>query len=85
MISLRVFIVTWFLSCNCRAVFHTKNNFPLRPQFVYKMNRRGWGRGMLAANIHLGGEQEGHDKICSPNLLRSSFLASCNPNTVEVQ
>lgn len=40
---------------------------------------------MLAASIHLGGEQEGHDEICSADLLRSSFLASCKPKMVQVQ
>lgn len=40
---------------------------------------------MLAASIHLRGEQEGHGEIRSPNLLCSSFLASCKPKPVQAR
>ena len=62
-----------------------KNNFPLRPQFVYKMHGMRGRRGMLAAIIHLGREQEGQDEIRSPDLLCWSCPAPGKPELVQVQ
>lgn len=40
---------------------------------------------MLAASTQPGGQQEGHDKIHSPNSLCSSSPALCKRKPVQVQ
>lgn len=70
MISLRVFIATRFLSYNCRAVFHMKNNLPLRPRCVCVGREGGCGQGS-----RMGAAKSNPQ----PKPIASSFPAWCKP------